>query len=411
MGEFIMFKEERRELIFKYLREHHRTTVKVLASIFQVTKETVRSDLAYLEQEGLIKRFYGGAYLFQSEGQEPIGEKASVTDLIRNLTTQRKKSVDGNRKKSMKGKVCILGSFNVDIVARVERFPQGGETVVAKGITLGPGGKGCNQAMAAFFADADVHFFAKVGTDHFSQFARNHFKSSGMDSYTLYQTPDAPTGSAVIYVSAQNGENIIAISPGANQTVNSDEINALQPHLAESNVLLVQLENNIDAVAQAMKLASTLGNVVILNPAPYTRAINDYLGYVDIITPNETEASQLSGIEVSDIESAKQAALKIAVKGIQRVLITMGSRGVLVLDGGQFHHIPAFPAVVVDTTGAGDAFNGALAAALARGNTLINAVKYAAAFASLAVEREGAANMPDDKLVQQRLGGYDEFKS
>lgn len=401
-----MLREERRELIFKYIRENHRTTVNMLAAIFQVTKETIRSDLASLAKEGMIKRFHGGAYFFEYEVQNPLSEKNSVTDLMRNLNTQRKRTTTGMMSRKMKKKVCILGSFNVDIVARVSRFPKSGETIRAIENTFGPGGKGCNQAMAAFFANADVHFFAKVGNDHFSQFARNHLTSSGMDSYTLYQTEEASTGSAVIYVSEENGENVIAIAPGANQTINDEEINSLHPYLAESAILLVQLENNIDAVVSVMKLAGTLGNTVILNPAPYSAEIGDYLSYVDIITPNETEASQLSGIEITDLDSARQAALKIAELGIKRVLITLGSRGVLVLDEGSFRHIPAFPAVVVDTTGAGDAFNGALAAALANGDSLIDAAKYASAFASLAVEREGAANMPDDEMARQRLRGY-----
>jgi ribokinase len=398
-----MFREERRELIFKYIRENHRTTVNELAVIFQVTKETVRSDLASLEKEGVIKRFHGGAYFFDYDMQNHLSERNRITELMRSINTQRKTT--GRLKRKMKGKICVFGSFNVDIVARVRRFPKSGETIRAIENTLGPGGKGCNQAMAAFFANANVHFFAKVGNDDFSQFARNHLTSSGMDTYTLYQTDQASTGSAVIYVSEENGENVIAIAPGANQTVSEDEINALRPYLAESDILLVQLENNIDAVAGAMKLANLLSNTVILNPAPYSQDIYPYLSYVDVITPNETEASQLSGIEVCDLDSAKRAAAKIAEIGIRHVLITLGSRGVLVFDQGDFHHIPAFPAVAVDTTGAGDAFNGALAAALAGGDSLLEAAKYASAFASLAVEREGAANMPDDEMARRRLVG------
>lgn len=398
-----MFKEERRELIFKYIRENNRTTVEVLAAIFQVTKETIRSDLTALSKEGVIKRFHGGAYFFQFETQGNLTEEQSVVGLMRNLNTQRKKTMNGKMSRKMKNKICVLGSFNVDIVARVARFPKSGETIRSIENTLGPGGKGCNQAMAAHFANADVHFFSKVGTDQFSQFARNHFKSAGMDNYTLYQTSEASTGSAVIYVSEENGENVIAIAPGANQTINDEEINGLQSYLTESSILLVQLENNIEAVAKVMKLAGSLGNTVILNPAPYSDEITPYLAYADIITPNETEASLLSGIEIHDLASAKQAAKKIAELGVQTVLITLGSKGVLIFDKDEYHHVAAFPAVVVDTTGAGDAFNGSLAAALANGEDLISAAKYASAFASLSVEREGASNMPDDEMTRQRL--------
>jgi len=399
-----MFKEHRRESIFKFIRKNHRTTVNVLSTVFKVTKETIRSDLRYLEEKGVIRRFYGGAYIFQQAHQQILSGKNQLTELMRNVDMKYSNAVSNQNDKGMKSKVCILGSFNVDIVARVSHFPRSGETVRAIANTFGPGGKGCNQAMAAWLANADMHFFTKVGNDYFSEFARNHFMSAGMDSYTLYQTDDASTGSAVIYVAEEEGgENMIAISPGANQTINEREIEALQPYLVESDILLVQLENNIDAVTSAIKLAHSLGNTVILNPAPYSNEIIPALSYVDIITPNETEASLLSGIEVVDMESAKQAATKIAEMGIKHVLITLGSRGVLLLDDDVFHHIPAFPAVVVDTTGAGDAFNGSLAAALANGYSLLNAVRYATAFASLAVEREGAANMPNDEMTKQRL--------
>ncbi|MBG6249173.1 MULTISPECIES: PfkB family carbohydrate kinase [Symbiopectobacterium] len=157
---------------------------------------------------------------------------------------------------------------------------------------------------------------------------------------------------------------------------------------------------NVDIVA---KVAHALGKKVILNPAPYSSEILPYLDYLDVITPNETEASLLSGIDIQDFDSTKEAALKIARMGAKRVIITMGSRGALLYDGHQFQHIPAFPALGVDTTGAGDAFNGAFAAALANGQSMVQAATYDSAFASLAVEREGASNMPEHQQVIARL--------
>lgn len=168
-------------------------------------------------------------------------------------------------------------------------------------------------------------------------------------------------------------------------------------------MLLVQLENNIDAVGNIITLAHTLHKTVILNPAPYSPDIIPYLPKVDILTPNETEASLLANSEVTDINSATRAAKIILTLGVKNVLITLGSQGVLLAENGKFTHLPAIPAVVVDTTVAGDSFNGALAASLANGKDLLQAAHYAAAFASLAVEHEGAANMPSHQAALQRL--------
>ncbi|GKW11463.1 MULTISPECIES: ribokinase [Pectobacterium] len=400
-----MFLEERRNQILAYLAKHERASVDYLATAFAVSKETIRSDLNQLARLNLIQRCYGGAMivrrLLQSELIAPSGENFEV--LLKRLEKQNRHQTSKQKGNSMNGKVCILGSFNVDIVAKVMRFPKGGESIMAQGSAIGPGGKGANQAMAASRAGAQVYFIAKVGTDQFSQFAYDHFTASDIHSFKLYQSDSEPTGNAIIYVSQQNGENMIAIHPGANQTITDDEVAAIASELTTSDVLLVQLENNFSATLNAIKLAHTLGKKVILNPAPYSSEILPYLDYLDVITPNETEASLLSGIDIHDVDDAKEAALKIAAMGAKRVIITMGSRGALLLDGKQFQHIPAFPALGVDTTGAGDAFNGAFAAALANGQNLVQAATYASAFASLAVEREGASNMPEHQQVIARL--------
>ncbi|MCV9879412.1 ribokinase [Brenneria izbisi] len=400
-----MFLEERRNRILTYLDRHGRASVEFLAREFAVTRETIRSDLNALAHMNLIQRCHGGAIVIrrnlQSELITTSGENFEV--LLKRLGKQPRSSGVKNKGNRMTGKVCILGSFNVDIVAKVARFPKGGESLMAQGSTLGPGGKGANQAMAASRAGSRVHFVSKVGKDQFSQFAYDHLASSEILSFTLYQSETEPTGNAIIYVSQQNGENMIAIHPGANQTINEDEVAAITPELSHADVLLLQLENNFSATLNAMKLANALGKKVILNPAPYASDILPYLDYLDVITPNETEASLLSGIDVHDVDSAKRAAQKIAALGARCVIITMGARGALLFEGNQFQHIPAFPALSIDTTGAGDAFNGALAAAIANGQTLLQAATYASAFASLAVEREGAANMPEHRQVRLRL--------
>ncbi|WP_047607894.1 ribokinase [Rahnella aquatilis] len=401
-----MFLEERRQQILEYLDKNERVKVDVLASLFAVTRETIRNDLNALAAEKLVQRCHGGAMVIRRSLQSKLitdtGDNFEV--LLQRLQSQkRKQSVQQGKGKNMKGKVCILGSFNVDIVAKVERFPKGGESLLALGSTLGPGGKGANQATAVSRAGAKVHFVSKVGKDQFSQFAYDHLTSSEIHSFTLYQSETEPTGNAIIYVSQENGENMIAIYSGANKTISEDEVAAIAPELENSDVLLVQLENNFAATLSAMKLAKALGVKVILNPAPFSSHALECLEYVDVITPNETEASQLSGIDVKDLASAKEAAQRIVSQGARRVIITMGSRGALLLDGNQFQHIPAFPALSVDTTGAGDAFNGALASGIANGQSLVQAATYASAFASLAVEREGASNMPDSPQVLARL--------
>ncbi|MBU9843051.1 MULTISPECIES: ribokinase [Rahnella] len=401
-----MFLEERRQQILEYLDKNERVKVEVLASLFAVTRETIRSDLNALAAEKLVQRCHGGAMVIRRSLQSKLiaDTGGNFEVLLQRLQSQkRKQSVQQGKGKNMKGKVCILGSFNVDIVAKVERFPKGGESLLALGSTLGPGGKGANQATAVSRAGARVHFVSKVGKDQFSQFAYDHLTSSEIHSFTLYQSDTEPTGNAIIYVSQENGENMIAIYSGANKTISEDEVAAIAPELEDSDVLLVQLENNFAATLSAMKLAKALGVKVILNPAPFSSHALECLEYVDVITPNETEASQLSGIDVKDLASAKEAAQRIVSQGARRVIITMGSRGALLFDGNQFQHIPAFPALSVDTTGAGDAFNGALASGIANGQSLVQAATYAAAFASLAVEREGASNMPDKAQVSARL--------
>lgn len=396
-----MFLEERRNQILKWLDEQDRVTVNGLASQLGVTRETIRTDLSALARQGLVQRCYGGAIALRRNLQEKlISESGGNFEVLLERLQARRPSATSAEKN---GKVCILGAFNVDIVAKVARFPRGGESLLALGSTLGPGGKGANQAMAASCAGTRVHFVAKVGTDQFSKFAFDHLSASGIHSFRLYQTDSEPTGSAIIYVSQENGENMIAIYSGANKTFTDDEIAEMTHELSDASVLLLQLENNFEATRSAIRLAHTLGVRVIMNPAPFSAEVLSCLAMIDVLTPNETEASLLSGIEIVDVASARAAAQAIVELGARRVIITMGSRGALLLDNQQFHHIPAFPALSVDTTGAGDAFNGALAAALAQGQSLLQAATWASAFAALAVEREGASNMPDRHQVMARL--------
>lgn len=306
----------------------------------------------------------------------------------------------------MKNSVCILGSFNVDMVAKLSRFPESGETMLADHHFMGAGGKGTNQAIAAGNAQATVHFVTKVGQDYFKDFAKDTIAQSHIDSYTLHESITDPTGTALIYVSEEDGENTIAVCSGANVTFTLEEIAQLSPALKEAKVFLTQLETNIDAVIAALELAKKEGCITVLNPAPYSDKILSALSLIDIITPNETEASLLSGIHVTDLTSAKEAAKVIQKQGVKTVIITMGSEGSLLFDEDGYQFIKSFKVKAVDTTGAGDSFNGAFVAAVARGNSIKEACQYATSFASLAVEREGASNMPSHEECLERLKEY-----
>ncbi|EOF5381201.1 ribokinase [Salmonella enterica] len=406
-----MYPEERRKLILDYLDENNFAYVNYFSDLFQVSRELIRRDLNLLAKQGLVQRCYGGAIIKRKNLRNELisKEKNNFGELLSTVSPLIKKN-GKTRGKSMAGKVCVFGSFNVDIVAKVERFPRGGESILAQSSTIGPGGKGTNQATAASKAGAQVHFVAKVGKDQFSQLAFDHLTSAKIHSFSLYKSESEPTGSAIIYVSQKDGENIIAIYPGANTTITPEEIQDITSELSTSNVLLVQLENNFNATKAIIEIAHNMGKTVILNPAPYSHNIISCLHHVDVITPNETEASLLSGVEISSIDTAKEAAHQIANMGVNNVIITMGSKGALLFDKNQFHFIPAFPSVAIDTTGAGDAFNGALAASLAAGNSLKQAAIWASAFASLAVELEGASNMPDYEQARLRFYNHSPCK-
>ena len=309
----------------------------------------------------------------------------------------------------MKGKVCVFGSFNLDIVAVMRRFPLPGESLTAHHSMMGAGGKGANQATAALRAGARVHYIGKVGNDDFGLFARRHLEKTGFDAITLFTCKEKPTGNALIYVAGDDAENMISVYPGANTTVTAAEVTRCQPTVAAADILLVQLENNLSAIQRMIDNARASGTFVILNPAPWQKIGDALLAKVDLLTPNSTEATQLSGVTVTDFASARRAVDVLHRKGARQVIITLGMAGALLSTPDRQQRIPLFPAQPRDTTGAGDAFNGALAARLASGDDLPQAARFAAAFASLCVERAGAADsMPSYAEALARLQAHPE---
>ena len=303
----------------------------------------------------------------------------------------------------MSGKVCVFGSFNFDMVARVERFPVPGESLVACGSMTSAGGKGANQATAALKAGANVHYIGKIGNDTFGHFARRHLKSVGFNAVTLLVAEDIPTGNALIYVAGNDAENMIAVDPGANMTVSDDEIAGCVPAIGCADVVLVQLENNLSAIERVVDAAKAAGAFVVLNPAPWQPVDNAFLSKVDLLTPNATEAGLMTGCQVDSLAAAAEAADALHAQGARNVIITLGAKGALLSEQGVKSPIPCFPSHPRDTTGAGDAFNGALAARLACGEPLHTAARFAAAYAAVSVEKQGASSLPDYEEARERL--------
>ncbi|EFB1549135.1 PfkB family carbohydrate kinase, partial [Escherichia coli] len=284
-------KFERHHEILKRLSKFGSVKVSDLSNSLNVTKETIRSDLNELARLGYLTRCHGGAFIVL-DSLDTIA-KNEIAYALENYDTAQ-----GIKKghSTMKSQVCVIGSFNVDIISYLPRLPTIGESLLASNFIFSPGGKGCNQALAASFADTDVYFITKVGTDHFSDYAINFMNSSKIYKSIIYQTKETQTGTATILVNEGTGDNVIAIYPGANMTMSSDEITIQKEAIINSDVILLQLETNYTALQQAITLAQKNSIPVIINPAPYNDIVNELIQDVDYITPNETEAGLLSGI-------------------------------------------------------------------------------------------------------------------
>lgn len=290
-----------------------------------------------------------------------------------------------------KPRITVMGSFIVDLMARAPRLPVHGETVKGTHFQIGPGGKGSNQGVAAARAGAEVTMITKIGADPFAQIALDSFRREGMSERHILKDERYPTGTALIMVDENTSENQILVTVGACDHITPDEIEAARDSIERSAVLLTQLETNLAAVEQAVRIAHAKGVTVILNPAPAHPLPDTLLAMVDILTPNETEAAVLTGIPVTTMEDAERAALALKAKGVKCVIITLGGKGALLVDGAAPRVIPPIPVAVVDTTGAGDAFNGGLAVALAEGRDLARAVAFANAVGALSVTKLGTA--------------------
>ncbi|KXO13786.1 Ribokinase [Moritella sp. JT01] len=286
-------------------------------------------------------------------------------------------------------KLVVLGSVNADHVLQVASFPRPGETLLGHGYAVIPGGKGANQAVAAARLGADIAFIACVGDDSFGRNMINEFDRDGINTQAVMIEQDTPTGIAMIQVAA-TGENSICISAEANACLTPERLTPHRELIAQADTLLMQLETPIATITQAAKIAKQAGTRVVLNPAP-AQPLNDaLLSVVDLITPNETEAELLTGIKVSDMASAQVAADVLHDKGIAEVMITLGSQGVWISREGKGKQVKGFRVDAVDTTAAGDTFNGGLLAGLQAGLVLDDAIRFAHAAAAISVTRVGA---------------------
>ncbi|MFT3950134.1 MAG: ribokinase [Agriterribacter sp.] len=291
-------------------------------------------------------------------------------------------------------KIIVVGSTNMDMVVKTEHIPVPGETVLGGSFFMNPGGKGANQAVSVARLGGDIIFITKIGDDIFGRQSSQLFDEEGIDTIGLIPDEDSPSGVALITVD-RSGENSIVVAPGANAHLTPAEVEKVLNVIPSAGILLMQLEIPMDTVKFAAAYAANRGILVILNPAPANKVASELFRLVDIITPNVNEAEMLSGIAVTSLETAKQAAEAIQEQGAKKVVITMGKMGAVILEGKKFQAIPAPLVEAIDTTAAGDSFNGALAVALSEGKSLSNAVHFACLAASKAVTRMGAqSSMP-----------------
>jgi ribokinase len=301
-------------------------------------------------------------------------------------------------------RITVMGSFVVDLMARAPHLPQTGETVKGDGFLIGPGGKGSNQGVAAFKAGAEVDMITKIGKDQFGQIALDSFTGAGMNTDYVMLDDELGTGAALIMVDENTGDNKILVAPGACTNLTAGDIESAREAIETSAVLLTQLETNFDAVERVIGMAAAKGVKIILNPAPARTVPDSLLALVDILTPNEVEASIISGIDVSTPEDASVAAANLMGRGVGSVIITMGSQGLLAKTAEEERVIPRFEVDALDATGAGDAFSGALACAIAEGKGFFESAEFANVAAALSVTKIGTAPaMPDRSEIDRAI--------
>lgn len=301
-------------------------------------------------------------------------------------------------------RVLVVGSANVDFTVAAPRLPAVGETITGGTLLVNHGGKGANQAVAARRLGADVRFIARVGDDGSGRDIRDALEAEGIDVDGVGITSDAATGTALIVVDGQ-GRNQIAVAPGANWRLSVEHVQSRERDFAWAQVVICQLETPLETLAWTLGAARRRRAITVLNPAPVREGLPDVWPLVDYLTPNEGEAERLTGVAVRDLRSAAVAGHALRGRGVGTVIVTLGAQGVMACTANGEIRAPARPVTAVDTTAAGDAFNGALAVALAGGDTLDDALRFANAAAALACTRRGAQpSLPTRAEVERLLG-------
>jgi ribokinase len=285
--------------------------------------------------------------------------------------------------------IVVIGSSNTDMVIKTTKLPQPGETILGGNFFMNAGGKGANQAVAAAKLGGAVTLFTKIGNDVFGEQAIALFRKEGIETSFILTDEKYPSGVALITVD-EKGENCIVVAPGANNALSATDLRQQKAIIEKASVILVQLEIPLETVEYVASIAANAKIKMVLNPAPACQLSDELLGRINIITPNEKEAEMLTGIKITDKKSVETAAITLHKKGIETVIITLGAKGALLLHENVFSTVNAPVAEAIDTTGAGDVFNGALVVALSEGMKMINAVEFACKAASISVTRLGA---------------------
>jgi len=305
----------------------------------------------------------------------------------------------------MAGKIVVLGVFVADTAYRADRAPKIGETILGNSFALGPGGKGSNQAVAAARAGGETHMITRLGRDTFADLAFQTWKDAGVIPAVTQH--DEATGAAYIFIEEASGNNAIIVCPGAATGISAADIDAQADLIGGASVFMTQLEQPIEAAMRGLDVARAGGATTILNPAPAAELPPEIYPLCDVVTPNESEAHGITGIKVTDLASAEEAARALINLGVGTAIITLGENGCLLVDSDGVHHqsvISAGP--VVETTGAGDAFNGGLAVALSEGVAMREAVRFGCATAGISVTRPGTApSMPSRAEIDALLNG------